>query len=281
MKRAPISREYVAALESQVESLEAFLADLKTSLPHVSIRDRAENSTHTVSSPIASQYLHGSISNVYLKSGQSLRTSYGYIPYSLSTSKILQYSNPKEHPQSHASSTTHDNDKLGQPFPRPLITECIALFFQWHYPDCMFVDRDEFLLGYLNHSHGGRHPSPGLEYAICALGALMSPEKNTRNLAEGFLSAAINSLDLLIANDASIQALLCCSSFQAGRGNFSQAWMLSGIAFRMLEEPGDVNNGNPGCLRSTSRDPRWRMFMNCYESDKSPTVKPGQNLMSD
>ncbi|KAH6674935.1 hypothetical protein B0J14DRAFT_448252, partial [Halenospora varia] len=144
----------------------------------------------------------------------------------------------------------------------------VALFFQWQYPNCMFIDRDEFLLGYLNHSHGGKHPSPGLEYGICALGALMSPEKKTRDLAEGFFSAAIKSLDLLTPRDTSIQALLCCSFFQAGQANFSQAWMLSGIAFRMLQDLGDVNKDNLSYSRSTSRNARWRTFMNCYESDK-------------
>lgn len=97
----------------------------------------------------------------------------------------------------------------------------------------MFVDRDKFLLGFLNHSYTSKNSSRSLEFSICALGALLSPENPIRDLAGSFYDAAVRSLEsggLLEPQESSIQALTLCSFYQIGQGNFTQAWMLSGMA---------------------------------------------------
>jgi hypothetical protein len=96
----------------------------------------------------------------------------------------------------------------------------------------MFVDRDKFLLGFLNHSYTSKHSSRSLEFSICALGALLSPDKPIRDLAGSFYDAAIRSLEsggLLEPRESTIQTLTLCSFYQIGQSNFTQAWMLSGI----------------------------------------------------
>jgi hypothetical protein len=160
-------------------------------------------------------------------------------PWSLSKSHLIQHTDYKKYILSERPSSLNDVELSGQ-FPSPIVAESVALFFRWQYPNCNFIDREEFLLGYLNHSYGGKHPSPALEYAICSLGALMSIKRETRNFAQHFSSAAIRTLEvegLLNPKDTSIQALLCCSLFQAGQGNLSKAWMVSGIIPRRIYAP--------------------------------------------
>jgi hypothetical protein len=101
----------------------------------------------------------------------------------------------------------------------------------------MFVDRDKFLLGFLNHSYTSKNSSRSLEFSICALGALLSPEKTIRDLAGCFYDAAVRSLEsggLLEPQESSIQTLTLCSFYQIGQGNFTQAWMLSGMTAQVL-----------------------------------------------
>jgi hypothetical protein len=117
-------------------------------------------------------------------------------------------------------------------FPGYIAIECVALFFRWHYPQCLFVDRDQFLLGFLNHSYASSYVTRALEHSICALGALLSADKTIRDLADNFSKSAIQCLEwgnMLDPQDLSIQALILCSFFQIGKGDFSKAWMLSGM----------------------------------------------------
>jgi hypothetical protein len=117
-------------------------------------------------------------------------------------------------------------------FDSHIVAECVALFFRWHYPHCMFIDRDEFLTDYLKDSGSGKYSSPALKYSICALGALMSTNVKIRCLADKFSIAAIRTLEsesLLDRQDTSIEAILLCSFYQIGSGDFSKAWMLSGM----------------------------------------------------
>jgi hypothetical protein len=165
-------------------------------------------------------------------------------PLMISTSEQANYPGPSSLRNSKVLNSAGEHHSMNYPpshNPAPvnvqtevdghIIAECVALFFRWHYPQCMFVDRDKFLLGFLNHSYTSKSSSRSLEFSICALGALLSSEKTIRDLAESFYEAAIRSLEsggLLEPQEASIQTLTLCSFYQTGQGNFSQAWMLSG-----------------------------------------------------
>ena len=116
-------------------------------------------------------------------------------------------------------------------FSDKMTAECVGLFFRWHYPHCLIIDRDQYLIEY------SRHSSSALQYSICALGALMSSDMKIRCLADRYAVAAIKKLevsDLWFPCESSIQALLLCSYYWMGNGNFSKAWMLSGMMFPCL-----------------------------------------------
>ncbi|KFY29643.1 hypothetical protein V494_08580 [Pseudogymnoascus sp. VKM F-4513 (FW-928)] len=260
MKRAPISREYVNALEDRVGALESLLHELNPAgnSDHGATNDavnfgfesptQAYQDTGSVASPSSDGSHWGGMA----APSHDRQTNYPG-PSSLRNSKVLK--SAAEKPSMHLS-TPHKlaHVDVQTEVDGHVIAECVALFFRWHYPQCMFVDRDKFLLGFLNHSYTSKNSSRSLEFSICALGALLSPEKPIRDLAGSFYDAAVRSLEsggLLEPHESSIQALTLCSFYQIGQGDFTQAWMLSGIAFRMCEELNDSSHGgNP----STPRD---------------------------
>jgi hypothetical protein len=113
----------------------------------------------------------------------------------------------------------------------PIIHECLALCFRWQYFCTTMIDQDAFLKDFLNNPHTGAQCSPALIYSLCALGALMSSDKNTRDLADGFSESAYNALITcgdLIPHTTSVQAFLCCAMFEFSRGNVSKGSMCSG-----------------------------------------------------
>ncbi|KFY26563.1 hypothetical protein V493_04018 [Pseudogymnoascus sp. VKM F-4281 (FW-2241)] len=279
MKRAPISREYVNALEDRVGALESLLLELNPAgnSDHgatngaVDIGFEPPTPVNQDTGSVASPSSDGSHWGGMATPSHERQTNYPG-PSSLRNSKVLK--SAVEHPTVHFPTPY----KLAHVDVRTevdghVIAECVALFFRWHYPQCMFVDRDKFLLGFLNHSYTSKNSSRSLEFSICALGALLSPEKPIRDLAGSFYDAAVRSLEsggLLEPQESSIQALTLCSFYQIGQGNFTQAWMLSGIAFRMCEELNDSSHGNPSTPRDI--DSRRRTFANCYKSDKLPLI---------
>jgi hypothetical protein len=78
----------------------------------------------------------------------------------------------------------------------------------------------------------GEHCSPSLVFAMSSLGALMSSKDQIRKLANQFFESALTSMKdrgFLSPHLTSIQALLCCSYFELGKGNASKGWMYSGM----------------------------------------------------
>jgi len=112
------------------------------------------------------------------------------------------------------------------------IDECLGLYFKWQNPYYMIVDRNTFLVDYLSDTAGGANVSLALVHSACALGALMSPKANVRQMADSFYQSAENLLlgtALLAPDNSTIQALLCCAFYETGRNNPSKAWMYSGM----------------------------------------------------
>lgn len=195
---------------------------------------------------------------------------------SLSNSSLL--TTPTQHFEFPASPVSMFDITSRVEFSAEIITHCVALFFHWSHQYCSIVDREQFLVTYLELSSSKTYAHLALEYAICALGALSCPE--TRNLAESFSLASTQNFEmggLYFPSHTSIQAFLLSSYYQIGKGDFSKAWMLAGIAFRMSEDLmyNDKNEeANQGTLRDIDIDSRRRMFMTCYESDKFPLWCP-------
>lgn len=116
------------------------------------------------------------------------------------------------------------------------ITSGLQHFFKWQYPHFMFVYREAFLRDYYYSYYGGKYWSQPLLYAICALGTLMTadtPESDpTDSEISHRFSAASESLLMVFGIDkpcvTTLQAFLCLSFYELGRGNLSKAWTYSG-----------------------------------------------------
>lgn len=77
-----------------------------------------------------------------------------------------------------------------------------------------------------------------------------------------------------------IQALLLISAQECGRGNWTLAWMYSGIAFRLAEDLGITVDGlkYPGSVTFSEEDIeiRNRLFWSCYIWDKMISLYMGR-----
>ena len=126
----------------------------------------------------------------------------------------------------------------------PVVHECLANFFHWGQPHSPFVDWDSFLMEYMDNDVSGEHCSSSLVFAMSSLGALMSSKYHIRSLADSFFESAVTSLQhqgLLTPCLTSIQTLICCASFQLGKGNASKGWMYSGMwALDSYDSPTDT-----------------------------------------
>jgi hypothetical protein len=69
-----------------------------------------------------------------------------------------------------------------------------------------------------------------------------------------------------------VQALLLLSAQECGRGNRTQAWLYSGMAFRLIDDMGicvdDQKFTKPGQLSAEEIEIRNRLFWSCYLWDK-------------
>jgi len=107
------------------------------------------------------------------------------------------------------------------------MAECVKLFFRWQHPFSLMFNQDVFSRG----TKDGKYISPALLHAVCALGALMSPDRHVSELADRFAASAQQELfsqGFHTPQITSSQAYLCCAFYEAGRGNVNKAWMFSG-----------------------------------------------------
>lgn len=111
------------------------------------------------------------------------------------------------------------------------IDDILCSFFRWQYPEYMFINREAFLLDYMNYAYQGRYCSLQLVYAICALASLQSTNPLIKRKASTFRQLAYDSLGPLHqipTGMTAVQALLCLAYLELGFGNVSSAWLLSG-----------------------------------------------------
>jgi hypothetical protein len=69
-----------------------------------------------------------------------------------------------------------------------------------------------------------------------------------------------------------VQSLLLLSAQECGRGNRTQAWLYSGMAFRLIDDMGicinDNRHADTGQLSAEDVEIRNRLFWSCYFWDK-------------
>lgn len=118
--------------------------------------------------------------------------------------------------------------------PPDKVRHLLAIHWTWVHPAFMFVDPEMFLR---DAAAGGEYFSPLLLTVVC----LHSTRFTDHDLTERLLAHARVLLGQTIHKDSSItsvQALLQFSAREIGNGATSQAWLYSGMAFRMALDLG-------------------------------------------
>ncbi|KAK4498566.1 hypothetical protein PRZ48_011224 [Zasmidium cellare] len=115
-------------------------------------------------------------------------------------------------------------------------------------------------------------------------------DQNVAHLLEPFEDGAyfgrqvrLNLMDSLQSGPPTIptvQALLLLSAQECGQGNLTQAWLYSGMAFRLIEDLGIIFDGRKyaGALKLSTEEVevRNRLFWSCYLWDKVMSLYLGR-----
>ncbi|KIX97485.1 uncharacterized protein Z520_06937 [Fonsecaea multimorphosa CBS 102226] len=250
-KRAPISHEYVGALEGRVAALELLLSSIKTSAPsqRSALIDGIDFLDHLPSIPSKTQAGMGSGTSVcdgpegFWGMDQDGGPVF-HAPGSAYATGLLSFR--KTNPILDPPPTLLDNIAS---IPKVVVQECVALFFKWQQPFCTLVERDALLERCRHHRRPPNHSPSFLLHAVCALGALMSDDPNIRELADRFAASAEEGISdkcfWYSSHIATAQTMLLCAVFATGKGQVSKAWMYSGMALRMTQDLGIHESNSP------------------------------------
>ncbi|ETN39147.1 uncharacterized protein HMPREF1541_05370 [Cyphellophora europaea CBS 101466] len=173
-----------------------------------------------------------------------------------------------------------------------IIPSCIALFFRYQYSTHMFIQRETFITDF-NHwwAQGNTDLvwgscTPSLVNAISAIGASSSEDEHVRAKAKHFYT---RSLDRVMAEVLSsptrcgVQTLLCLGTYAMGHNDISQAWLLSGMALRILQDLGLQHDPDRYAVdlssdRLAKRESHRRLYWGCYANDKLFSLFLGRPL---
>ncbi|KZL84084.1 transcription factor, partial [Colletotrichum incanum] len=281
-KRPPVSREYVATLESRIASLESLLSKLKSadSDERNRILDDLEDQDHVPS-----------FSSLPLVDEIALSEAMTNASFQEMTDGSMIYHGPTSIFQNEVSNSMYPISSSMNSKPSPfhenrenLINQtmrlCIGLFFHWQYPLFMFIDREAFIQEYEVNPVNGNYCSPPLIYAVAALGALMSKDPEIRARSSEFAGNAQSILttdELGVSRPTSVQAFLCLAYYEIGKSNMSKGWLFTGIAFRMGQDIGlqrdparwgPEHRPNPSNPSPFNNEFRRRIYWGSFLSDK-------------
>ncbi|CAF3605235.1 unnamed protein product [Fusarium graminearum] len=160
--------------------------------------------------------------------------------------------------------------------PRQVIAKLLHLHWTWVAPMFMWVYRPAFMR---DMTTGGRYYSELLLLVLCAHASKYYDSSHAQLL--------FNRVRLLLGEEIqkpssipTIQALLQLSARELAQGAISQAWLYSGMAFRMSADLGLQHNG-PDIADLKGLDPvdleiRKRLFWSCYFWDKAISLYTGR-----
>jgi hypothetical protein len=112
-----------------------------------------------------------------------------------------------------------------------VIMTALHQFFRWQYPHFMFIYREAFLRDHFGQRTKSKYWSLPLLMAICALGAVMLPDRTQSQMSEQFYAAAESIIivsGLTHPSITAVQVFLCLAFYQIGKGELSKGWELSG-----------------------------------------------------
>ncbi|KAF2035434.1 hypothetical protein EK21DRAFT_96677 [Setomelanomma holmii] len=117
----------------------------------------------------------------------------------------------------------------------------------------------------LSHSVRWCRNEPGMDH-------LLAPFDGRRTFHKDAVRQLFEDIQDGSSKVPTVQALLLLSAQECGRSNRTQAWLYSGIAFRLIEDMGICVDGqrhvNPGQLSAEELEIRNRLFWSCYLWDK-------------
>ncbi|RGP72459.1 nitrogen assimilation transcription factor nit-4 [Fusarium sporotrichioides] len=164
--------------------------------------------------------------------------------------------------------------------PRQVIAKLLHLHWTWVAPMFMWVYRPAFMRTISGDmTTGGRYYSELLLLVLCAHASKYYDSSHAQLL--------FNRVRLLLGEEIqkpssipTIQALLQLSARELAQGAISQAWLYSGMAFRMSADLGLQHNG-PDIADLKGLDPvdleiRKRLFWSCYFWDKAISLYTGR-----
>lgn len=168
------------------------------------------------------------------------------------------------------------NAALQLDFPRDTITRLLDTHWTWIHPVFMFVYRPAFIS---DMSTGGPYFSHFLLSVLCS----HSTRFIEKQLSEILLSRARLLMGKEIHKESSIptiQGLLQFSAREMGQGAVSQAWLYSGMAFRMATDLGlhlsTDRISSLGHLNAQDKEIRTRLAWACYLWDKAMSLYLGR-----
>ncbi|KAH7385407.1 fungal-specific transcription factor domain-containing protein [Phaeosphaeria sp. MPI-PUGE-AT-0046c] len=157
--------------------------------------------------------------------------------------------------------------------PRQIIAKLLHIHWTWVGPMFLWIHRSAFIH---DMATGGRHYSEFLLTVICAHAGKYEDAKSAEILstrARSLLGSAIQERSSV----PTIQALLQLSAMELAQGSISQAWVYSGIAFRMASDLGlqHVSIQIKG-LSLIDLEVRRRLYWSCYFWDKATSLYTGR-----
>ena len=112
-----------------------------------------------------------------------------------------------------------------------VFNSALSLFFRHLNAECPFIDGPTLLGDFFHDKYKGKFWSYPLLYAICCLGARISPEPNVSKTADSLgrcVHEMLSIRSLESPHATTVQALLCLAYVELGVGNNTKGWMLSG-----------------------------------------------------
>ncbi|KAI0466777.1 fungal-specific transcription factor domain-containing protein [Xylaria cf. heliscus] len=165
------------------------------------------------------------------------------------------------------------NASLQTGMPRQRMAKLLQVHWTWVSPMFAWVYKPAFIR---DMATLGRYYSEFLLIVICAHAAKYQQGESTALL----LARARSLLGTAIQQPSSIptvQALLQMSAHDFAQGNLSQAWIYSGIAFRMANDLGLQHCGpDIKFLNCVDLEIRRRLFWSCYFWDKATSLYAGR-----
>ncbi|EMC96290.1 hypothetical protein BAUCODRAFT_69367 [Baudoinia panamericana UAMH 10762] len=142
----------------------------------------------------------------------------------------------------------------------------------WIQPLFNFVYRPAFTRDMKDH---GKYYSDALLNAVLSHSVRwckLVPHEQGVHFRKQAREALMARIQVGHASIPDVQTLLLLSAQECGHGNFTQAWLYSGMAFRLIEDLGIIFDGRryAGPVQFTTEDieVRNRLFWSCYFWDK-------------